>query len=215
MRGISISRVTTSGDKARILSRAINGSGAVPITSIPDSADSASVSSLRTMAESSTIRTLIFLSTIIPPLEREEGNECSFGELEAAGGWRSDSKVRTWFVRADMDRLRSAQIEDDVRFHLADHCAAHHIGDLPHDAGHLGWKQDDIIIASNEVFGKGPGDQIRDDKPKPAGWRSLKGQASRDQCPGWPLRVHGHFVGRHEEHRLEHSLRRFRQKFVY
>src|SRR5471030_1896953 len=131
MRGISISRVTTSGDKARILSRAINGSGAVPITSIPDSADSASVSSLRTMAESSTIRTLIFLSTIIPPPQREEGNECSFGELEAAGGWRSDSKVRTWFVRADMDRLRSAQIEDDVRFHLADHCAAHHIGDLP------------------------------------------------------------------------------------
>src|SRR5215471_5749480 len=59
MRGISISRVRTSGRSARILSRATYGSGAVPTTSRSGSPARASARSLRTMAESSTINTRI------------------------------------------------------------------------------------------------------------------------------------------------------------
>src|SRR5947209_4407149 len=68
MRGISMSSVSTSGESDRILSRATYGSGAVPTTSISCSAESASLRILRTMAESSTIRTRIFrFIAILPP----------------------------------------------------------------------------------------------------------------------------------------------------
>src|SRR5579871_5104102 len=67
MRGILRSRVTTSGFSARILLRATYGSGAVITDSMRGWADSISVSTARTIAESSTISTLIFLSP---------GNEC-------------------------------------------------------------------------------------------------------------------------------------------
>src|SRR6185437_11771284 len=60
MRGISISSVSTSGRKERILSRATYGSGAVPATSMSASPARASLKILRTIAESSTIRTRIF-----------------------------------------------------------------------------------------------------------------------------------------------------------
>ena len=57
MRGISTSSVKTSGFSALIFSRATNGSGAVPMTSIPGSADRMAVSICRIKAESSTINT--------------------------------------------------------------------------------------------------------------------------------------------------------------
>src|SRR5580693_9168865 len=60
MRGISISSVITSGLSVRILSRATNGSGAVPTTSISASLESDADSIFLTMAESSTTRTRIF-----------------------------------------------------------------------------------------------------------------------------------------------------------
>ncbi len=59
MRGISMSRVRMSGSSARILSRAMKGSGALPTTSISGSPASASVSIFRTMAESSTTNTFV------------------------------------------------------------------------------------------------------------------------------------------------------------
>ncbi len=57
MWGISTSSVTTSGLSALILSRAMSGSGAVPITLISGSASSSVDSNCRMTAESSTTRT--------------------------------------------------------------------------------------------------------------------------------------------------------------
>ena len=59
MRGISISRVITSGVCSRIRSAATKGSAAVPMTSISGSLESTSLRVWRTTAESSTIRTRI------------------------------------------------------------------------------------------------------------------------------------------------------------
>src|SRR5882757_1845690 len=61
MRGISTSRVSTSGFSNLILSRATYGSGAVPTTSMSGSEFKISVSSWRMTAESSTTITWIFL----------------------------------------------------------------------------------------------------------------------------------------------------------
>src|SRR5262245_32636736 len=61
MRGISMSSVRTSGSSRRIMSRATNGSPAPPTTSMSGSPFSESASSFRTIAESSTMRTLIAL----------------------------------------------------------------------------------------------------------------------------------------------------------
>src|SRR5882757_8789324 len=61
MRGISTSRVSTSGFSNLILSRATYGSGAVPTTSMSGSEFKISVSSWRMTAESSTTKTWIFL----------------------------------------------------------------------------------------------------------------------------------------------------------
>jgi len=61
MRGISTSSVMTSGISREIRSAAMNGSAAVPITSMPGSEDRMSESVCRTTAESSTIRTFTFL----------------------------------------------------------------------------------------------------------------------------------------------------------
>jgi hypothetical protein len=55
--GISISSVSTSGSVARIISRATSGLGAAPTTVMSRSRENISVSSCRTSAESSTIRT--------------------------------------------------------------------------------------------------------------------------------------------------------------
>ena len=60
IRGISMSKVITSGFSLTILSRATYGSGAVPTTSIPRSRDRPSVKTFRTIAESSTMSTPIF-----------------------------------------------------------------------------------------------------------------------------------------------------------
>ena len=59
MRGISTSRVRTSGLSALILSRATIGSLAEPITSRPGSCDRISVRSCRMTAESSTMSTRV------------------------------------------------------------------------------------------------------------------------------------------------------------
>ncbi len=59
MRGISMSRVITSGICSRIRSAATNGSPAVAMTSISGSPDSTSLRVWRTTAESSTISTRI------------------------------------------------------------------------------------------------------------------------------------------------------------
>ena len=61
MRGISTSNVITSGLSSRIISRATNGSLAVPIHSISRCRLMISASRLRTSAESSTTTTRIFL----------------------------------------------------------------------------------------------------------------------------------------------------------
>ena len=79
IRGISISSVITSGCKLRILSRATNGSGAEPTTSISGSADKASVRIFRTMAESSTIRTRVLrVLSIISDLAQDHGHATFF-----------------------------------------------------------------------------------------------------------------------------------------
>ena len=59
MRGISMSRMITSGQAVRILSSAKTGSDAEPMTSIPESPDNACETTWRTTAESSMIMTLI------------------------------------------------------------------------------------------------------------------------------------------------------------
>ena len=64
--GISTSQVITSGSYASILSLASNGSEAVATTSIPGSAERPRVSISLDTILSSTIRTLIFLISIIP-----------------------------------------------------------------------------------------------------------------------------------------------------
>ena len=61
MRGISTSRVMTSGLSSRIISRATSGSLAVPMHSISRCRLMISDSRLRTSAESSTTITRIFL----------------------------------------------------------------------------------------------------------------------------------------------------------
>jgi len=69
MRGISISRVITSGTSSRMRSVATKGSAAVPITSISGSLERTSLRVCRTTAESSTIRTRILgvlISSILP-----------------------------------------------------------------------------------------------------------------------------------------------------
>src|SRR3954471_11080037 len=63
MRGISISSVSTSGLSVLIMSRATNGFGAAPTTSIEGSLASISDRSCRTKAESSTTSTRILLIT--------------------------------------------------------------------------------------------------------------------------------------------------------
>jgi len=60
--GISTSKVKTSGLVCLIKSRATNGSGATPMTSISDWLLMISLITLRISAESSTIRTLIFMA---------------------------------------------------------------------------------------------------------------------------------------------------------
>ena len=59
MRGISMSRVSTSGCRVLIFSRATKGSAAVPATLISGSEMRIWVSNWRISAESSTMRTLI------------------------------------------------------------------------------------------------------------------------------------------------------------
>src|SRR5579863_8154329 len=66
IRGISMSSVMTSGTCWLMRSAATNGSDAVPITSICESAERTSLRDWRTTAESSTISTRIFLALIIP-----------------------------------------------------------------------------------------------------------------------------------------------------
>ena len=72
IRGISMSRVMTSGSCSLILSAATKGSDATPLTSIAGSLPSTSVSVRRTSAESSTIRTLIFFSELVAGLAPPE-----------------------------------------------------------------------------------------------------------------------------------------------
>jgi hypothetical protein len=62
MRGISTSRVMTSGTQLLMCSAATNGSDAAAMTSIWGSAERIPVSACLTSAESSTIRTLIVLA---------------------------------------------------------------------------------------------------------------------------------------------------------
>ena len=65
MRGISTSRVTTSGLRATILSLATKGSGAVPMTSIAGSRASSVENTFLTTAESSTMRTFMVTTLIL------------------------------------------------------------------------------------------------------------------------------------------------------
>ena len=62
MRGISTSSVMTSGSSSWIFFAAMKGSDAAPITSISGSSSSTRVSAWRTLAESSMMRTRIFLA---------------------------------------------------------------------------------------------------------------------------------------------------------
>ena len=98
MRGISMSSVSTSGESALILSRAMIGSGAVPTTSIDGSRPRSSVNSCRISAESSMMSTLI--GTGYPP------SDCS--NNSTSPGRRRCGRVRPKRVSAAAIRAPSA-----------------------------------------------------------------------------------------------------------
>src|SRR5215469_8399421 len=120
-----MSRVSTAGFKARILSRATNGSGAAPTTSRSASAASVSDSIFRTMAESSTIKTRILRISGTGTIQKGQRH----GEHTVAQIEGTEARARRRNKVAGRQNLRFREMQRAF-FQRTQGVAADHVGQL-------------------------------------------------------------------------------------